>query len=414
MNARKRGSVQVRGNSISVVLDLGEQPWRRCPTARCSGSVFTDSRGPLSCERCGGPLADPVPHRRRVWHSGFRTKAEANRALTRLLGSVDAGSFVEPSAVTLREFVETSWLPSLKAGTLRPSTVEMYQRSATRYVVARLGSVRLRDLTPARLTSWIDALKSEGVGARTVEIAAITAHKILKAALDLELIPRNPADNAAVRAARPHPKAKEPTVWSAEETRAFLAAQEGDRLFALWRLAAMTGLRRGELAGLTWSAVDLDAASLAVVATVVVVSGRAVPSSPKTAKSARVIGLDPATVAALRSHRATQAAERLRAGELWRDSDAVFCDELGRPYHPNILTRTLARQARAAGLPVVKLHALRHGHATHALEAGVDLTVMSARLGHSSVAITGDIYSHVTRATDSAAAARVAAAVDGL
>jgi len=184
---RKRGSVQVRGKSISVVLDLGEQPWRRCPTAGCSGSVFTDSRTPMACERCGAALADPVPHRRRVWHSGFKTKAEANKALTRLLGSVDTGAFVEPSAVTLRDFVERSWLPSLKAGTLRPSTVALYSGSVRRHILPALGSVRLRDLTPARIVAWTTGLKTAGTGARSVELAGTTLHRLLSNAVDLEV-----------------------------------------------------------------------------------------------------------------------------------------------------------------------------------------------------------------------------------
>ena len=413
MPSRKRGSVVVRGKSISVVLDLGEQPWRKCPTPRCPGSVFTATRTAMICERCGEPLADPVPNRRRAWHSGFKTKAEANRKLTELLGATDSGTFVEPSILTVRQFAEDHWVPSLRASDLRESTVASYVRSLRTYVLPRLGGVRLRDVSPARLAAWLDQLKADGAGDRTVEIAGVTAHKLFKAAMDRELISRNPADNPAVRAARPKAKAKIPAIWSAEETRRFLEDQSADRLFALWRLAAMSGLRRGELCGLRWADVDLDAGTLRVSTTRVVVDYKVVESGPKTARSARTIGLDPATVGALRAHRAQQAAERLAAGELWAGDDHVFVDELGRPYHPQRLTQMFATRARAAGLPVIKLHALRHGHATHGIEAGVDLKIMSERLGHSSYSITADIYSHVTPAVDAAAAAKVAAAVDG-
>jgi len=413
MPSRKRGTVQVRGKSISVVLDLGEQPWRKCPTPRCAGSVFTDIRIPMRCERCGAALADPAPHRRRVWHSGFKTKAQANRRLTELLASTDSGTFVEPSILTVRQFVEDQWLASLRSSDLRESTVAMYERSATRYALPSLGNLRLRDVSPARLATWLDRLKADGVGDRTVEVAGVTVHKIFKAATDRELISRNPADNPAVRAARPKAKAKIPAIWSAAETRGFLEDQRDDRLFALWRLAAMSGLRRGELSGLRWADVDFDAGTLRVSATRVVVDYKVVESGPKTARSARTVGLDPNTVSALRAHRAQQAAERLAAGELWAGDDHVFVDELGRPYHPQRLTQMFATRARAAGLPVIKLHALRHGHATHGIEAGVDLKIMSERLGHSSYSITADIYSHVTPAVDAAAAAKVAAAVDG-
>src|SRR5271165_2082293 len=180
-----------------------------------------------------------------------------------------------------------------------------------------------------------------------------------------------------------------------------------DRLFALWRLGAMTGMRRGELCGLKWGDVDLEAGALRVSRARVVVNYQVHESAPKTAKSARTIGIDPATLAALRQHRARQAVERLAAGELWVGDEYVFCDERGRPLHPQRVTKMFAVRARDAGLPVVKLHALRHGHATAGITAGVDVKVMSERLGHASYSITADIYSHVSAAVDQAAAAKV-------
>jgi integrase len=414
MASRKRGSVRVRGSSISVVLDLGEHPWRKCPTPKCIGSVFTASTKELACERCGELLERPVLQRRREWHSGYRTKGEANKALTAMLGDVDRGVHVEPSALTVREFAEGTWIRSLESGNLRESTVEMYRRSMTHYVLPHLGPFKLRDVTPARLAAWLESLKSAGTGDRTVEIAGITAHKLLKSALDRELIHRNPADNAAVREARPKAKAKIPTVWTMEQTHAFLESQREDRLFALWRLATNTGLRRGELAALRWSDLDLDGASLRVSHTFSVVGYRVVESEPKTEKSRRTIGLDPATVTALKTHQTRQSKEMLAIGRGRSDDGYVFTSNpQGEPFHPQRLIQMLTAKAKAAGLPIVKLHDLRHGHATHAREAGVDMKMISDRLGHSSTSITADIYSHVTPAADKAAAAQVAAAIDG-
>jgi len=357
---------------------------------------------------------DPKTGRtRQMWRGGFTSKKAAEKELGKVVASLDEGTYMAPSDLTVHDFAETTWLPGLRTSDLRESTVEMYERSVRRYVLPHLGGLRLRDVRPVRLKAWLDELKGWGIGDRTVEIAGITAHKLFKAAVDLEMIPRNPADNAAVREARPKARAPVPTVWTAEETRAFLDAQRDDRLFGLWRLAAMTGLRRGELAGLRWGDVDLDAGTLRVTATRVVVGYRVVESEPKTEKSRRTIGLDPATVAALRQHRARQAAERLAAGAAWEGSEHLFADALGHPYHPQRLTQMLAARAKAAGLPAVKLHALRHGHATHALEAGVPMKVVQERLGHSSIAITSDTYSHVSAAVDQAAAAKVAASVDG-
>lgn len=408
-----RGTVIHRGKTWTVVLDLGRSPWRHCPTPRCPGSIFVDSTVELACECCGKPLALPVLARLRKWHSGYRTKKAAELGRTELLGKLDGGTYVGPIETTVAQFVRDVWLPGLATGNLRPSTVAMYKRSVESRVLPHLGSVRLRDVTPTRLKTWLDALKGAGVGDRTVEIAGVSCHKLLKAATDLELIARNPADNAAVREARPHAKAAAPTIWTAEQTRAFLKAQRDDRLYPLWRVATMTGLRRGELAGLKWSAVDFEAGVLHVRETRVVVGYGVMDSTPKTDAGKRSVGLDPVTVAALRSHRARQTEEMFGFGKGRSDDGFVFVREDGEPYHPQRFTQMLAAKATAAGLPVVKLHALRHGHATTALEAGVPMKVVSERLGHSGIAITSDVYSHVSPATDHAAAAQVAAAIDG-
>lgn len=412
MASRKRGSVRVRGNSISVVLDLGEQPWRRCPTPRCSGSTFTDSRALLACERCGAALEDPVPQRRRVWHSGFKTKAQANRKLTELLGQVDTGGFIEPTTITLRQFIDNTWRPGIEASDLRPATKDALLRSVRLYSLPHLGHVRLRDLTPAVLVQWIAGLKTAGVGARTTELACTTMHKVLQSACDLELLPRNPAANRAVRDARPRAKPSAPTVWTAQQTAQFLDSQRDDRLYALWRLAVATGMRRGELAGLRWQDLDLDTGTVQIAVTRTVVGHAVVNSDPKTQNSRRVLGLDAGTVAALRSWRKRQLEERMAWGPAWTDTGLVFTKEDGTGHHPARLTRMLAARATAAGLPPVRLHALRHGHATHGLESGVPLPVISKRLGHASIRITADTYQHVTAAVDQAAADAVAALYD--
>ena len=411
--SRKRGSVQVRGRSISVVIDLGEAPWRKCPKPGCAGSVFTDKTGPMACERCSQPLEAPVLHRRREWHSGYKTKGEANKALVAMLGEADKGIHVEPSTLTVRSYVETQWLRSLETSNLRESTVEMYRRSVRSYVLPHLGALKLRDVTPARVAAWLETLKAAGIGDRTIEVAAITAGKLFRSAFDRELISRNPCDNAAVREARPHPKAKAPTVWSTEETKRFLDSQAGDRLFALWRVAATTGLRRGELAALRWSDLDLNAGSLRVSHTLAVVGYKVAESEPKTEKSRRTVGLDSATVSALKAHRTRQAEEMFAIGRRPGKDGYVFtANPQGDAFHPQRFTQILEAKAKAAGLPPIHLHCLRHGHATHALEAGVPMKVVQERLGHSSIAITSDIYSHVLAATDQAAAAQVAAVLD--
>jgi integrase len=186
-----------------------------------------------------------------------------------------------------------------------------------------------------------------------------------------------------------------------------------DRLFALYRLALATGMRRGEIVGLRWQDVDLDAARLAVVQQLVVVDGwRVEVSEPKTARGRRVLDLDPATVQALRAHRDVQIAERAFMGPDYEDNDLVFCREDGRALHPDKVSQAFTRLARAAGLPPIRFHDLRHTYATLALAAGEYPKVLSERLGHASAAFTLDTYAHVIPSMQQAAAERIAGVLD--
>ena len=181
----------------------------------------------------------------------------------------------------------------------------------------------------------------------------------------------------------------------------------------LYQLAALTGLRRGEVLGLCWTDLDLHARTLKVKQTLVMVEGRAVFSTPKTDSGRRTVALDPRTVEVLRAHKATQGRVRLAAGPAWQDSGLVFTREDGRPLPPDWIYKRFVALVMAVGLPVISFHGLRHSHATALLGAGVDLKLASARLGHSSVRITADTYQHVERAMDEDAAAKAAALVLG-
>jgi integrase len=172
-------------------------------------------------------------------------------------------------------------------------------------------------------------------------------------------------------------------------------------------------MRRGELAGLRWEDVDLEAATISVRQTRIAIGYKVEVSEPKTTRSRRSIGLDSTTVAALRSWRAQQLEERLVWGPAWMDAGMVFTREDGSPLHPEYLSRSFLRQARAAGLPRIRFHDLRHSYATASLLAGVPSKVVSARLGHASVGITLDTYSHVLREMDDEAARKIASLLFG-
>jgi integrase len=239
-------------------------------------------------------------------------------------------------------------------------------------------------------------------------------HRLLRRALQdalrWGLIDRNPCDAVIPPRRAQH----EMQVWTAAEVQQFLAFVADDRLAAMWRLCVVTGMRRGEIAGLRWVDVDLDAGRLAVRHTRVLVYDRAEVSQPKTPRSRRVIALDRGTVEALRRHRGQQLDEREQLAEVWIDSGYVFVREDGAPIDPDRISHLFAGLVVATGLPRIRLHDLRHTAASLAMATGVHPKVVSERLGHASVAFTLDVYSHLVPGMQEEAASQIASLIDGL
>lgn len=377
-----RGSVVKRGSSYSVKIEL--EP-------------------------------DPVTGKRRQkWHSGYRTKKEAERARVELLANVDAGSYIDPSRQTLAEYL-VEWQEAKRAG-LKPTTAAAYRDSIRAHVIPRIGSVPLQKVDGALLDGFyadlLDRGRRDGHGglsAKTVRNLHGVLNKAFRDAVRWRRLVRNPAEAASAPAKRPG----ETVIWSAGQLRAFLEHVQDDRHYALWHLVATTGLRRGELAGLRWCDVDLDRRQLRVVENRVMASHRQVTGSPKSARSRRTIGVDAGAVDALRAWRKRQLEERLAMGAGWCDSPQVFTEPTGEPVHPQRLTRRFNGHVRTAGLPVIRLHDVRHSYATAALAAGERVEVVSRRLGHANVSVTLNIYAHVSDADDQATADRVAERILG-
>jgi integrase len=186
-----------------------------------------------------------------------------------------------------------------------------------------------------------------------------------------------------------------PLVWDPEQVARFLDFTVSDRLACLWRFVLLRGFRRGEICGLADADVDTARAAVTVNVAIVQVRGRLVWGRPKSKAGKRVVALDKGSVAAVKAHRTLRKRERLTAGAAWEDSARMFTDELGRALHPEYVSRRFRELAEAAGLPVIKFHAARHTAATLALEAGIDIKIVSEELGHSTTTITRDLYQHV-------------------
>ena len=253
--------------------------------------------------------------------------------------------------------------------------------------------------------------KEGGLSAKTVRYIHTIIHKALSDAVDAGIV----SVNVAERAKPPRSLAlgsNEMNCWEPEELREFLELVQGNRLETAWHLAAMTGMRRGEILGLRWKDVDIETARISVRQALVSVGYEVLKSSPKN-HQARVIDLDPGTVEQLKAHQSRQTAEREEWADDYEDSDLVFCREDGSPIHPHSLSQAFERLVKNSGLRRIRLHDLRHTHATIAVRAGVPVKVISERLGHESPAFTLKQYAQVMPGMQAEAAKEIAAVVMG-
>ncbi len=390
--------------------------YKRCP---CPAETLRTEQGRrINCPKRHGswfvaydePSGDGKRRLRR--RGGFKSEREARAALTDVLGRLDRGTYCGPSRVTVAAYLPT-WLAG--RANLRPTTRLSYGHHVRAYLVPQLGHHRLTDLRAHHIQAAYAAIiagnagRERAVGPTSLRRIHATLSSALAAAVRHDLIGRNPAAHVEL------PAATAPRVqpWSAEELGTFLDYVDADRLAALWHLLAFAGLRRGEALGLAWTDVQLDRGIVTVSRQVVQVGRERTVGKPKTRSGEdRRVDLDEGTAALLRAHRKSQAEDRLRFGAAWRDAEGrVFTTEDGGELRPDYVTRRFGRLARSAGLRVVRLHDLRHGSASLQIAAGVPLVVISKRLGHSSTAVTSDVYGHLLDGVGRQAAEAAAALV---
>jgi len=291
-----------------------------------------------------------------------------------------------------------------------------YRQALDLYLLPRLGHVPLQDLrAPDFDKLYRDLLASGGQGGRSLSMTSVhhvhaVTNKMLNDAERKGLVTRNVArlaDAPSLTTARA--KAPEMQVWTPAELSTFLRSIEGSHNEALFRTIAMTGVRRSEVAGLRWCDVDLKRGALVISQAATQVDGVEQIDTPKSRRSRRVIDLDPATAAMLQRYRTSQRERLFMLGIPMQADDRVFTTELGRPIRPDSVTQAFGRLVAATDLQRIRLHDLRHTHASHLLMAGVNVKVVSERLGHASVSFTLDTYAHVMPGQQAEAAAAVAA-----
>lgn len=349
---------------------------------------------------------------------GFHTKAEAQAHVREALHTVQIGDYVERSPLTVSEYLQQKWLPIVK-NSLRPSTFDSYQRMLRLHVIPRLGRLHLQNLSVKHLDELYTYLLREGrhagpggLSPKTVRYIHNTLHKAFKDAERKGLV----AKNVAAMADPPKQRqsgSKEMKTWTPEELRTFLAALAGHRLEAAYILAATTGMRRGEVLGVRWSDFDIGRRRIAVRQTVLGINYKVSFGTPKTARGRRSIALDDATVAALVAHRERQAAERATVADGYQDHDLIFAKLDGSPINPDYFSQCFDRTVAKLPITRIRLHDLRHTHATIGLVVGIPPKVMSDRLGHATVAFTMDVYMHAIPRLESEAANQMAELIFG-
>jgi integrase len=337
---------------------------------------------------------------------GFASKQDARDARRARLAEI-RGRTADAHSITVAAYLEL-WLSRKRA--LRETTRIHYRRHLDHYLIPRLGSMRLVELerNPDHIEDFFSDL-TVGVSGKPLSPASIrrihaTLRNALNAAVRKKLLSHNPAWSVEL----PPTAASGAKVWNAEQAGAFLDFVRDDRLYAMYLLVIMAGLRRGETVGLRWEDVNLDDGYLRIAQQVVEVGGQVYVGPPKTKAGVRPVALDAATVDALKAHRTAQRRERLAWGEAWNDTGLVFTQEDGQMLKPATVTMRFKTLATDAGQPVIRFHDLRHTCASLALAADVPMKVVSDRLGHSTVTITENLYAKVLPVVARDAANRIA------
>jgi integrase len=333
------------------------------------------------------------------------TKSEAEKQLTKKLGELDNGMLNINSKQTLSEYLDV-WLETIAKPRLHPRTFDDYKNLLRLHVRDSLGKVRLSDLKAIHIQKLYGELQTEKkLAARRVRYVHSVLSSALRKAVELDILPRNVAKLVQL----PKQTKKEMDVLTEAECSLFMNALKGERLETVFSFALATGLRPEEYLALQWKDIDFNKKTATVCRAVIrLPKSKWYFSEPKTKGSRRTLPLPESLVKELRTHRRKQNEERLKLGSAWQNNDLVFPSEVGTPITHSNVTQVFKRVLKNAKLRTsLRLYDLRHSHATLLLKAGIHAKVVSERLGHSTIALTLDVYSHVLPGMQAEAAAHL-------
>jgi integrase len=341
-----------------------------------------------------------------------RTRQEIATQLARALSDVGHGSFVAPHKLTVGEWLDV-WLRDYKQPSIRPVTLDSYANMIRIHLKPALGQIPLQALRPDQVQRFYNDKREAGLSARTVRYLHTILHSALKQAMKNQLVVRNVSEATTL----PGGKTRIMHPFTLGQVQQFLDGVREDRLFAAFFLEIGTSLRRGELLGVRWRDVDLEAGVVHVRQTLVRVGNhdataidrktRLIFQEPKTEQSRRTIPIPAAIIDQLKRHKARQAQEKFLMGEAYEEHGLVFCQANGQPIDPRNFTRHFERLLQQAELPHIRFHDTRHTFATLMLELGEAPKVVQSMLGHTKISTTLDIYSHVSLDLERQAAAKL-------
>lgn len=363
------------------------------------------------------------------------TKKEAQAYLNKALHEKDLGTFIEPSKQTLDSYLD-QWEETAAKPRLRERTYNDYKLLLLRYVRPELGKKQLFLITPLEIQTLYSSMQQKGLSARTIRYTHAVLHSAFKQAQRWRIIALNPTEMVEL----PKNQRREMTALSSSEANKFLKAAEGNDYYALFLLAITTGMRPGEYLGLKWSDINLDAGSISIQRSLVTQEHTTeIFSEPKTARSRRTISISSMVIKVLKEHREKliqarwkylsdekkKQEKKIEAGEItepeeirdrWTEFDLVFPDSEGGPMDlANFVKRHFKEVVKRAELTgkKLRLYDLRHSCATILLEAGENPKIVSERLGHASIVLTLDTYSHVLPDMQQKAAEKVESLIFG-
>ena len=366
-----------RGNGEGTIVKVKDNLWRGAVV------IGRDENGNL----------------KRKWFNG-KTKKEVIEKMQPVLALISAGDYVEPSKTSLGEWLDV-WLSEYKKNVLKPTTYDSYETNIRCHLKPGLGHISLKDLKTVDIQRFINDKFESGVSTALIRKLKNIIHGSLKQAMVNQLVAKNVSEGVVL----PTHKQKEIRVFSKDEEKAFINELKGDRLEVAFKLDLVSGLRIGELLGLTWDCIDLTNGIITVKQSLIRVKNRSknpekknlyiIENTTKTRNSKRKVPIPKAAVSMLQKYKLKQEWEKRIAEGTYEDNNLLFCTALGNRIIPRNAERSFARVAKKAGITGASIHSLRHTYATRLFEKGVAAKTVSELLGHKNVSHTLDVYTHV-------------------